>query len=254
MTSEPRNVRAERTAVDGHGERRSKHRRPPLERVARCRPARSPAAAAQSSRRWTVTCSASVASLPQLRASSRLEPEARRSAASVIWARSDGTDAVVEELGLHAGLVDEVLRRAAAEARPTRYADAGSPGWRFDNVAVTSIWPAVASRWRACDEPMPRRRSAIGQKMGTFALKAAVRIVWPVCFQRYSPSLRGTRAMYGGAAPASARARQSIRRCRGTRLTGVSVVDAIDAFDRRAASSACGDPGSDGGRAISWRS
>ena len=62
---------------------------------------------------WTVTCSASVASLPQLRASSRSIRTRRREMGHVghdLHRETMSTDAVVVELGLHAGLVDEVLR------------------------------------------------------------------------------------------------------------------------------------------------
>ncbi len=87
---------------------------------------------------WTVTFSDSIDSLPQLWASSRLRPAG---AAEVRHVGHDldrelvAADAVVVELGLHAGLVDEVLRRAAAEDDRRGRRPANHDVGRLDDVA-----------------------------------------------------------------------------------------------------------------------
>ena len=55
---------------------------------------------------------------------------------------------------------------------------------------IMSMWPKRGSFCRACDSPMPIEESAIaGQKIGTLARNAAVRIPSrPVVFQRWPPS------------------------------------------------------------------
>ena len=79
-------------------------------------------------------------------------------------------DLVAVELGLHARLVDEILRRAAAEDDRRR---AGRRMIRFADSTMSpmmSMWPAPAFFWRACDRPMPIDESAMaGQKIGTLA-------------------------------------------------------------------------------------
>ena len=86
----------------------------------------------------TDTRAESVASLPQLCASSRLEP---RGAAEMRHVGHDlqrvamAADLVAVELRLHARLVDEILRRAAAEHDRRRPRPADDDVRRFDDVA-----------------------------------------------------------------------------------------------------------------------
>ena len=74
------------------------------------------------------------------------------------------------ELGLHARLVDEVLRRAAAEHDRRRPRPADDHVRRLDDVADDVDVAGAGFFWRACDRPMPIEESAIaGQKIGTLA-------------------------------------------------------------------------------------
>src|SRR5450830_824656 len=152
------------------GPERSKHRgfRPASVSRALTASALTSSGSAIVASAWTETCSASVASLPQLRASSRLEPDAPPKCGTSVTICSAYRWPPMRSSKNSACTLAWLMKFFGVP--PPRTTDAVR-GWRITRLAdsmmspMTSMWPAVGTRCRACDSPMPIEESAIaGQK------------------------------------------------------------------------------------------